>query len=48
VIYYLQVKKGGTKYEITCLLTDRVPRVYIENGAVVAIDIPRMRYSEAK
>lgn len=35
-------------YEITCLLTDRVPRVYIENGAVVAIDNPRMRYSEAK
>lgn len=35
-------------YEITCLLTDRVPRVYLENGEVVAIDNPRMRYSEAK
>lgn len=35
-------------YEIMCLLTDRVPRVYLENGEVVAIDNPRMRYSEAK
>ena len=35
-------------YEITCLLTDRVPRVYLENGKVIAIDNPRMRYSISK
>lgn len=32
-------------YEIVCLLTDRVPRVYRKNGEIVAIDNPRMRYT---
>ncbi len=35
-------------YEVMCLLTDRVPRVYLEQGQVVAIDNPRMRYHHSK
>lgn len=35
-------------YEIVCLLTDRIPRVYRKGGEIVAIDNPRMRYTVAK
>lgn len=39
---------GTISYEVVCLLSDRVPRVYRKNGEIVAIDNPRMRYTERK
>ncbi|MBE6114107.1 MAG: alanine racemase [Erysipelotrichaceae bacterium] len=36
---------GTISYEVVCLLTDRVPRVYRRGGKVVGIENPRMRYT---
>lgn len=35
-------------YEVTCLLTDRIPRIYLSDGKIVAIDNPRMRYNHSR
>ena len=36
---------GTISYEVVCLLTDRVPRVFRKGGKVIGIENPRMRYT---